>query len=593
MSKSKCLRALTGTLALATAASAAAQSPARWTTADRERLEQREAAIFPSAAGTASSSKGLVSATASPIAVHAGVEVLRAGGTAADAAVATAFTQVTTMLGANVSFAGVAQLVYYDVRTRRVYAMDAGWNGWRSEKSPETIPSTDLSALTGAAVDASGASGRKTLVPGFMAGMSAMHARFGRLPFSRLLEPSIWYAKRGVPVSPLTAAYFSMATGSLSRTLEGRRFLTPDGVHRAKLGDHYASPQLVQLLERIESHGSSEMYRGRWAQHFVSAVNAAGGNATMADLADYRVRWTSPLSMHVGEIEVFAPGKTNTAACSMLAALNVLHHAALKKPYWEDPHSFRTTALALRLATVLGWSPEAGKAVQQQLGTGGDCASRLEPEFGASAAAKLEPLLGGNAPPAVGHHSASVVAIDRWGNVAALVHSSNTPLWGDTGLIVDGVPVPAPAGLYRDALTRMPAGGRVPSDMAPLIALSAGRPVFAVATIGSSEVQEAVRVMDGLIHHRADPATLLAAPPLLLNYEQLTGPLLARDELVPAGRYSQALLERVRSTGLSLREVDLQRTMTLRGTLALGSIGPDGVRESAEAPQVLAFAEAQ
>lgn len=593
MSKSKCLRALMGTLALATAASTAAQSPATWTAADRERLEQREAAIFPSAAANASSSKGLVSATASPIAVHAGVEVLRAGGTAADAAVATAFTQITTMLGANVSFAGVAQLVYYDAKTHQVYAMDAGWNGWKGERSPATIPSTDLSALTGAAVDASGAAGRKTLVPGFMAGMSAMHARFGRLPFGRLLAPSIFYAKRGVPVTPLTAAYFPMAAGSLSQTPEGRRFLMPDGAHQTKLGDRYASPQLAQLLKRIQAHGSSEMYQGRWAEHFVSAVNAAGGNATMADLADYRVRWTSPLDLHIGDVNVLSPGETNTAGCSMLTALNVLNHAGPEKPYWEDTQSFRTTALTLRLATVLGWSTDAGAAVQQQLGTGADCPSRLTPGFGASAAGKLETLLGGNAPPAVGHHSASVVAIDRWGNVAALVHSSNTPLWGDTGLVVEGVPIPAPAGLYRNALIRLPAGGRVPSDMAPLIAIRAGKPVFAVAAIGSSEVQEAVRVMDGLIHGRADPATLLAAPPMLLNYEQMTGPVLARDELVPAGRYSQAFLARVRSTGISVREVDLQRTMMLRGTLALGIIRSDDARAGAEAAQVLEFAEAQ
>lgn len=593
MSTSKRLRALMGALAFLTSTFAAAQSPSTWTVADREKLEQREAAIWPNMTRIVSGSKGLVSATASPIAVHAGVDVLRAGGTAADAAVATAFTQVTTMLGANVSFAGVAQLIYYNAKTRRIYAMDAGWNGWKNETSPATIPSTDLSVLTGVAVDTSGAAGRKTLVPGFMAGMSEMHDRFGRLPFRRLLEPSIWYARRGVPITPLTAAYFPMAAESLSHTPEGKRFLMSDGAHQAKLGDRYASPQLVQLLRRIQRNGSAEMYRGRWAQHFVSAVNAAGGNATMEDLADYRVHWTSPLDVQVGDVTVFAPGETNTAACSMLTALNVLHHADLKKTYWQDLMSFRTTALTLRLATILGWSPEVGRAIRQRLGIGGDCASRLKPDFGASAAGKLEMLLGGDAQPAAGHHSASVVAIDRWGNVAALVHSSNTPLWGDTGLVVDGVPIPAPAGLYRDALTRLVPGNRVPSDMAPLIALTAGKPVFAVATIGSSEVQEAVRVMDGLIHRRADVATLLAAPPLLINYEQMNEAVLARNELVPAGRYSLAFMASARSTGIAVREVDLQRTMTLRGTSALGVIRSDGAREGGEALQVLQFTEAQ
>lgn len=151
---------------------------------DSERLaiEVREAAVFPTATRTIGGGKGLVSGSASPIAVEAGAKVLREGGTVADAAVATAFAQVTTMLGANVSFAGVAQLVYYEARSGRVYAMDAGWGSWRGETSPSTIPDADFNLVTGVPPPASvsGAFGRKMLVPGFMAGMEAMHRRFER-----------------------------------------------------------------------------------------------------------------------------------------------------------------------------------------------------------------------------------------------------------------------------------------------------------------------------------------------------------------------------------------------------------------------------
>ena len=179
---------------VATPGAAADLSPARWPEAERLRLEQREAAIWPTEIRSASSRQGLVAGTASPIAVHAGAEALRQGGTAADAAIATALTQVTTMLGANVSYAGVAQLVYFEARTGRVYTLDAGWGTWRGEHSPATIPGTDLGMITGHTTAPSGAAGRKALVPGFMAGMAAIHHRFGRLPFPILFAPSIWYA---------------------------------------------------------------------------------------------------------------------------------------------------------------------------------------------------------------------------------------------------------------------------------------------------------------------------------------------------------------------------------------------------------------
>jgi gamma-glutamyltranspeptidase / glutathione hydrolase len=591
MNKMKRVMVLAPALALATPGLAAAPSPADWPAAERNRLEQRESAVWPTDARTVTSPTGMVSATASPIAVHAGVQMLRAGGTAADAAVATALTQITTMLGANVSFAGVAQLLYYDAKTRTVYAMDAGWNGWRGEASPETIPATDLSLITGTGGAVSGAAGRKTLVPGFMAGMAAMHDRFGRLPFRQLFAQSIWYARHGVPVTPLLATYFSLAAKDLERTPDGRRFAMPDGIHLSKSGDRHGSPELASLLERIASRGPAEMYRGRWAKDFVKTVNAAGGHATMADMAAYRVRWMTPVKTSSGDADVFAPD--NSAGCAILTALNVLDHGRPTTNYWEDARTFRNTALTLRLATVLGWSPQMGAAIQQRLGIGADCRSRLRPAFGAAAANSLESLLDSASPLTAGHHSGSVVAIDRWGNIAALVHSSNTPLWGDTGLVVDGVAIPAPAGLYRQALIATKPGGRVRSDMAPLIAFRSGRPLYAVATIGSSEVQEAVRIMAGLTKGSADPAALLSAPPLLLNFEQVTGPILKRDELVPANRYPKALLNQVRADGMPVRELDEQRVLTLRGTAALGQIGADGARKGEEVPHVLEFMEAE
>ena len=575
---------------IATPGVAADLSPARWPEAERLRLEQREAAIWPTEIRSANSPRGLVTGTASPIAVHAGAEALRQGGTAADAAIATALTQVTTMLGANVSFAGVAQIVYFEARTGRVYTLDAGWGTWRGEQSPATIPATDISMITGHAVASAGAAGRKALVPGFMAGMAAIHHRFGRLPFSSLFTPAIWYAEHGVPVTPLLGAYFGVAQAGLAQTPEGRAFALPDGVHPPKVGERFVAPGLAATLESVARGGAGVMYRGAWARHYVATLRAHGGAASMADMAAYAPRWAAPLSTGFAGGTVFGPDQDNPNGCAILAALNLLDHRAAGAPYWTDAASFRRTALALRFAIAAPYAAGISD-FERDAGIGGNCAARTTPAYGA-AAAQAETLAIGGAMPPAGHHSASVVAIDRWGNVAALVHSSNTPLWGDTGMVVDGVPVPVAAGIYQPRLAGITPGDRLPGDMAPLILMRNGKPEVAVASIGTSLVPETVRLMLGM-GRGEKPEAVLAAPPLLFNFEAMKDAIGDREELVPAGSYAPELLTQLRALGLHVREVDAQRVLILRGTAVVGSVGTNGERSGIEVPGVMGFAEGE
>jgi len=576
---------------ITTPGAAADLSPARWPEAERLQLEQREAAIWPTEIRSATSRQGLVTGTASPIAVRAGAEALRQGGTAADAAIATALTQVTTMLGANVSHAGVAQLVYFEARTGRVYALDAGWGTWRGERAPATIPATDIGMITGQATAAVGAAGRKALVPGFMAGMAAIHHRFGRLPFPSLFAPSIWYAEHGVPVTPLLGAYFGIAQSTLSQTPEGRAFALPDGVHSPKIGERFITPGLAATLKSIAHEGADYMYRGAWARHYVATLRAHGGAATMADMAAYRPKWTEPLTTIFAGATVYGPDRNNPNGCAILTALNLLDHTRTSARYWEDAAAFRTMALALRFAISAPYAPGI-KVFEQAAGFDGTCAARTTPAYGATAARAFETLATGGTMPPEGHHSASVVAIDRWGNVAALVHSSNTPLWGDTGMVVDGVPVPVAAGIYQSRLAAITPGDRLPGDMAPLILTRHGKPETAVASIGTSLVPETVRLTLGL-GRGEDGATWLAAPPLLFNFEAMKDAIGEREELVPAARYAPELLTKLATRGLLVHEADAQRTLTLRGTAVVGIVRAGGERQGTEVPRVMGFAEGE
>ncbi len=267
-------------------------SPARWPANARERAEKQETAGWtPVEARSISGRNGVISTTASPIAVQAGLEALRQGGTAADAAATVAMTEITTQLGSVVSYAGIMALVYYDAKTGKVYSMDAGYNSYQNETEPKTIPVADMGPLSatfsamlakissGQTPAASVQKGRETLVPGFMAGIEAMHGRFGRLPFADLFEPAIWYAERGVIVNPVLSQFFNQRLKFLSRTPEGRRFLGQAGNNLPRIGDRFLQPELAKTLRAVTKHGSRYMYTGSWGQDSSRSFSGKGAKS--------------------------------------------------------------------------------------------------------------------------------------------------------------------------------------------------------------------------------------------------------------------------------------------------------------------------
>ena len=164
---------------------AADLSPRKWNPAEKAQAELGEMSPSPTQARVVEGKTGLVTGTMSPIAVRAGVEALKQGGTAADAAATVALTQITTALGSYVSYAGVLQLVYYEAKTGKVYSLNAGWNSYLARPIRRAFPWTTWARLRFGIKPTEGAEGRKTLVPGFMAGIEAMHKRFGKLKFER------------------------------------------------------------------------------------------------------------------------------------------------------------------------------------------------------------------------------------------------------------------------------------------------------------------------------------------------------------------------------------------------------------------------
>lgn len=399
--------------------------PTRWDRTEvTESLDPRRIDQDPSAAsGAAPPGAPVLVGSTGPFATLAGRHALDAGGTATDAVLATAFTQIVLSLGSWVSFAGLLGMVQHDGRSGTTATVSAGFAPFRGEHSPTTIPTAPTP------------SGRTALVPGFVAGARAAHERAGSLPWEQLWSPARWVVERGVPIDDHLVRLLTIRADALTRTAEGRAAFAPEGA-LPRAGDRLRQPGLASTLEMLAADPGA-MYRGAWAERFVDTVRREGGRASLDDLAGYRPLVSAPLVGRFAGHDVATLPAPDLGGAELLAALERLD---AERTIVGDPAD----------------DPDA-----------------------------LVPLLHALGDEHTGSHSDFVVAVDRDGNVASLCHSINTAMWGTSGIVVDGVPVPDPAAFQQQAVAATPAGGHLPMPVEPAIALRDGRPVLACSSIGA------------------------------------------------------------------------------------------------------------
>ena len=570
-------------------------SPDTWPKAEREHAEQVESQTStPLESQNITGAKGLVSATVSPIAVYAGLQALKQGGTAADAAATTALTQITTQLGSVVSYAGVFTMLYYEAKTQKVYSMDAGFNSYLNETDPLTIPTGDLGTLPfGAPPTAAGAKGRETLVPGFMAGLEAMHGRFGRLPFKELFAPAIWYDEHGITLSPMLGGFFQFRKAALARTPEGRRFMAQSGGEIPLAGERFVQRELAETLKAVARDGARAMYTGRWAEDVVALVQREGGKVTPEDLKRYAPIWSEPHQQTFFGRTVYVNGAPHHGAYQLLAGLNLVEARQLdrKGPYWTDRETFLDlTRISQFVASAPAINPYSAERLHQQ-GVDVSPAAQLGKDYAKAIAPQLEQLFG-VVPDQSPKHSNAIVVIDQEGNIAVITHTINTVVWGDTGLVVGGIPLPNSASFQQQLLAAIKPGDRVIHQIVDTIVLEGKQPVLATASIGASLVPETLRVLLGVLGQKQDLATVMAAPPLLMSF---TPPALGQTPAqqpasVPEKGYAPEFMNRLKSALPNLNPVPQAMVGPLRGTLAAVAIDPKtGQRTAVNQPDVMVF----
>jgi gamma-glutamyltranspeptidase / glutathione hydrolase len=488
--------------------------------------------------------QGVVAVTSDAFAARVGLEALRQGGSAADAALATALAQVALKGGSTISYAGILMMVYYDAASKKVYSLNAGYNTIQEEKDPLTIPRMGTP------------SGRSALVPGFFAGVQAAHDRFGKLSFASLFEPAISLAEKGVIVDPLLGFFIDSQKGVLTRRPETKRLFTKENGEFYKTGDLFKQPQLAETLRKVASQGADYIYQGEWAKKFVAAAQSEGSRITLADLRAYRAIWSEPAQTSYQGYQVYSLGHPSLGGVNTIEALNLLEVADLKRRghYTTSPEALYDFIQICRAGLFLSFQPEIVKMQAPELDL--SLESRVKKETARLLWQKMrepdwqkrfsefKPMGTGN------NHSAGVVTVDARGNVAAVLHSINTLYWGATGIFVDGVSIPDSASFQQAQIAKLKLGDRLPEIADPVIVLKDGKPYLASSAIGSALHSTTMNNLVNVLDFGMDLKKSIYTPNLM-------GPLVGRPvwdaEALAEGDFAENLVQAVIAKGQAIK----------------------------------------
>ena len=247
-------------------------------------------------------------ASSQPLAVQAGVEALRRGGNAVDAAVATAIT-LTVVEPNNNGVGSDAFAIVWDGRALRGLNASgrspAGWTRGRFT-GRASMPRRGWDAVT---------------VPGAVSAWVALSERFGKLPFGDLFEAAIDYARQGFQVGPKTASQWQHAPQLYGDFADFAAHFLP----APSAGERFRRPDLAKTLGDIAATRGESFYRGALAERIEAAAVAAGGALRKTDLASHRADWVTPLAQDYRHITLHEIPPNGQGLAAQIA-LGILRH---------------------------------------------------------------------------------------------------------------------------------------------------------------------------------------------------------------------------------------------------------------------------
>ncbi|MCW8831749.1 MAG: gamma-glutamyltransferase [Colwellia sp.] len=257
-------------------------------------------------------------ATSQPLASQIGLEVLKKGGNAIDAAIA-ANAALGLMEPTGNGIGGDLFAIVWHAKSQKLYGLNA------SGRSPKSLTlaklQQELSTLNRETIPPYGM--LPISVPGTVDGWFELHDKFGQLPMKKILQPAIDYANDGFPVSELIAHYWQKSVPRLSPQAGSFKSTFTINGKAPQKGQIFKNPELANTLSQIAKGGRDAFYRGDIAKKIDSFMKANGGYIRYNDLAEHSSSWVKPVSVNYRGYDVFElpPNGQGIAALQMLNIL--------------------------------------------------------------------------------------------------------------------------------------------------------------------------------------------------------------------------------------------------------------------------------
>jgi gamma-glutamyltranspeptidase/glutathione hydrolase len=381
-------------------------------------------------------------------------------------------------------------------------------------------------------------------VPGFFAGLRDAHERFGEIPFERLFDSAIDLAETGVAVDADFAGYLLSNRAHFSRLPATKAIFTKPNGDFYDFGDVFKQPVLASCLRAVAKEGVRHIYQGEWGRKLVDGLQADGGKMTIKDLEDYTVDWAEPLRTSYKGHEVcslhqshFFQGMLGLAQAGNLSAMGRYYESA-DAFYWYHK-IFRATGTNMAMmgeqinnlkVPATDWlDPKKVEGYWEQVRAG---------TFPAGPRSGKE------------HHSDGIVVVDRKGNIASLLHSTNT---GGIGLFIDGISIPGVAANQQEGIKKIGPGNKLPNFIPNSIVLKGGKPFIATVATGYALHQETVKVLTNIIDYGKAAREAVEAPSFIEPHFDLHGH--DAGEIVLTGDFPTELLDAVREKGMEIEEI--------------------------------------
>ncbi|HXH39017.1 MAG TPA: gamma-glutamyltransferase family protein [Thermoanaerobaculia bacterium] len=427
-------------------------------------------------------------ATSSPAATRIGLSVLKNGGNAIDAAVAVSFALAVLEPKAT-GLGGGGFLTYYDAETGAVWTLDFREAAPAAAKRPPG--NAAFSGVLAAAV------------PGFVAGLDAMHGHFGSRPWRELVAPA----------------------------------------------QRLAKDDLAKTLLRIGEQGAHDFYDGELANKLVAAVQTAGGAFSFRDLRDYKPIWRAPVRISFRGADIYSVAPPAAGGLVIGSILKIVPEAPVRKAGLESPAYIHLLTEAERRAAIdrdkYLADPASGRVPMHDLLSDERAAlwrASIDPNRVTPTSVLAEP--GSVTQPA--GHTTHVSIVDTKGNVVSLTTSIGEE--GGSGFTVPGLGILLNSAMNDFSAASFTAnsvagGNRPASPLAPVIVLRGGKPILAIGTPGGAAISTTMAqiLLDMLVFNRM-PADAIAAPrwsqqavPEEISYEQGRTPQATLDALLALG----------------------------------------------------------